>query len=67
MTPDQQWGANQKVLDRAIANGDKIKLSNPTNEKTYKANFKKEIDYLRSKGYEVSPDGKEMIRKKRGL
>lgn len=64
MTPEEQWAANQKALDRAISNGNKIKLSNPINEKTYKDNFKKEIDYLRSKGYDVSPDGKEMIKQK---
>jgi hypothetical protein len=60
---EQQWAANRKALDRALTKGDKIILSNPINVQTNTGVFKREIEYLKQKGYEVSPDGLEMIRK----
>jgi hypothetical protein len=64
MTPEQQWAANRKALDRAIARGDRIALSNPINDLTNTGAFKKEVDYLKSKGYEISSDGLELIKRR---
>jgi hypothetical protein len=62
MTDFQKWGANKKFLDRAIAKNNKIKLShNPRNPNINTGYFKKEIDYLKSKGFKLSTDGKLMI------
>jgi len=61
-TSDEQLEANMKFLDRAIAKGDKIVLShNPSNPGIDTGFFKKELNYLKSKGYTVSADGKSMI------
>jgi hypothetical protein len=63
MTPGQQWAANVKFLDRAIARGDDIVLSNPVrNLESVSGTLRKELDYLVQKGYSLSDDGKHMIR-----
>lgn len=62
MTSVERWEANQKFLDRAISKGDNIVLShNPNDPTVYTGYFKQEIEYLKSKGYSVSPDGQSMI------
>ncbi|VVH57347.1 hypothetical protein BSPCLSOX_1120, partial [uncultured Gammaproteobacteria bacterium] len=62
MTKLKKWEANKKFLDRAIAKNNKIKLShNPKNPNINTGYFKKEIDYLKSKGFKLSVDGKSMI------
>jgi len=58
MSPEQQWEANKKFLDRTIAKGDRISLASPAGEAT--GAFKKEIDYLVSKGYKVADGGLRM-------
>lgn len=63
MSPAEQWAANVKFLDRTIARGDKIILSNPVkniNEVT--GYLRKELDYLISKGYKLSSDGTQLIK-----
>lgn len=58
MTTSQQWTANLRFLDRAIARGDKIILSTRvTNINSITGWFRKELDYLISKGYKLSKNG----------
>lgn len=58
MTPAQQWSANVQFLERAIARGDKIVLSNRvTNLNAVTGWFRRELDYLISKGYKLSRNG----------
>ncbi|MCK5600802.1 RHS repeat-associated core domain-containing protein, partial [Candidatus Pacearchaeota archaeon] len=63
MSKAEQWVANQKFLDRAIALGDNIILSNPVknlNEVT--GVFRQELNYLISKGFRLNSAGTKMIR-----
>ncbi len=63
MTAAEQWAANTKFLDRMIARGDKIVLSNRvTDINNVTGAFRKELDYLISKGYRISSDGLQMIK-----
>jgi RHS repeat-associated protein len=63
MTSAEQWAANQKFLDRAIARGDDILLSNPVkNINSVTGAFRQELDYLAGKGFRLSPDGTRLIR-----
>jgi RHS repeat-associated protein len=58
MTKAEQWAANQKFLDRIIARGDEIILSNPVKEiKNVSGAFRKELDYLIDKGFKLIEDG----------
>jgi hypothetical protein len=52
--------ANFKAIDRAVASGKRIILASDPNKAT--GAYKKEIDYLKSKGYRISGDGLEMIK-----
>ncbi len=63
MTPSQQWGANVKFLDRMIARGDNVILSNPVkNINNVTGAFRKELDYLIGKGYKLNSNGTQLIR-----
>jgi hypothetical protein len=63
MTPDEQWAANQKFLDRTIARGDDIVLATPIGPDALPTGYyAKEIDYMLSQGYKVSPDGTRLIK-----
>ena len=61
MTPDEQWAANQRFLDRTIARGDEIILASPIKDVPPQSAFAKELRYMRSKGYRVSEDGKKLL------
>lgn len=61
MTPAQQWIANQKYLDRAIARGDIFRLANPLSEVRAGSATIKEIQYLLSKGYTLTSDGTRLV------
>lgn len=61
MTPAQRWAANTKFLDRMIARGDQIILSNSGHAAQRGTSFFKEIQYLLGKGYKLSDDGLRMI------
>jgi len=64
MNDAERWTANKKFLDRVIAKGDEIILSNPIkNVKDATGTFRKELEYLESKGYKLSDDGTKMIMK----
>jgi RHS repeat-associated protein len=63
MTEAERWAANTKFLDRAIARGDDIVLSSKVKDLSkVSGSLRKEIDYLIEKGYELSEDGRRMIR-----
>ncbi len=63
MTNSERWAANVKFLDRTIARGDTITLSNRvTDLDTVTGSFRKEWDYLIENGYSLSPDGLRMIK-----
>jgi Bacterial TSP3 repeat len=61
MTPDEQWAANRRFLDRTIARGDEIILATPVKNVPATSAFAKELRYMRSKGYRVSKDGKKLL------
>ncbi len=63
MSATEQWAANQKFLDRAIARGDDIVLSNPVrNINDVTGSFRRELDYLIGNGFRLSADGTRLIR-----
>lgn len=63
MSETERWAANQRFLDRLIARGDDIILSNPVkNINDVSGAFRKELDYLIGKGFKLSEDGTRMIR-----
>jgi len=63
MSEAERWTANQKFLDRMIARGDEIILSNRvTNINDFTGYFRKELDYLISCGFKLSADGLRMTR-----
>jgi hypothetical protein len=61
MSPAQQWGANQKFLDRMIARGDEIVLATPAGQARAGSFFARELEYLAGKGYAPSADGLRML------
>ena len=61
MMPEAQWTANVKLLDRTIARGDTIVLSNNAHSVNPISYFVKEILYLQKKGYSIYADGFSMI------
>lgn len=61
MSPAEQWAANQKFLDRAIARGDDIRLATPAGQAREGSSYERELQYLTSKGYRPSSDGTRMI------
>jgi len=62
MTPAEQWAANTKFLDRMIARGDNIVLSNSAFGAKAGTSFYKELQYLYSKGYKAAADGMSIIK-----
>lgn len=63
MSLTEQWAANVRFLDRMIARGDKIVLATPVKSvKEVSGAYRWELDYLISKGYKLSSDGKQLIR-----
>jgi hypothetical protein len=56
------WIRNSRFLDKAIANGSTVRLaSDPFARANLRSGFRREVDYLISKGYSVSPDGSTML------
>jgi hypothetical protein len=62
MSEEQKWEANVKFLDRAIQRGDEIVLATPPDQARNDSYYRKELDYLQSKGYVPSADGKKLIK-----
>lgn len=51
MSPDEQWEANERFLDRTIARGDDIRLATRFRKARPGSVYRRELDYLVSKGY----------------
>lgn len=62
MTPSEQWAANQKFLDRAIAKGSEFNLATPIDKVRPGSFLQKEIEYLTSQGYKLSSDGTKLLK-----
>ncbi|WP_430967313.1 RHS repeat-associated core domain-containing protein [Spongiimicrobium sp. 2-473A-2-J] len=62
MSSAQRWAANQKFLDRMIARGDNIILSNSAFRAEPGTYFYRELKYLYSKGYKPTVDGMSLIK-----
>lgn len=60
-SPTEQWAANQKFLDRAIARGSNVQLATPANAAREGSFFERELQYMQSRGYSVGPDGTSLI------
>ena len=60
MSPAEQWAANQKFLDRAIARGDRFFLATPLNQMRPNSAYAREVDHLLKNGYKPSPDGRSL-------
>jgi len=61
-TEVEQWAANQKFLDRAIAKGAEFNLATPIDKVRPGSYLQKEIEYLTSKGYKFNEDGTKLIK-----
>lgn len=62
MSPDEQWAANIKFLDRMILRGDNITLATPLSQVKPGSFFQRELNYLYGKGFKVSFDGLWLIK-----
>ena len=63
MTPAQQWVANQKMLDRAIARGGDFLFDKPIKDiNSVTGGLRKELNYLSEKGFRLSSDGWSMTK-----
>lgn len=62
MNPSEQWSANQKFLDRAIAEGSEFNLATPIDKVRPDSFLQKEINYLMSQGYKLSSDGTKLVK-----
>jgi hypothetical protein len=61
MTPTEQWAANTRFLDRLMARGDNVLLSTPALQAAPNSFFARELEYLTSRGYTVSSDGRWLL------
>jgi hypothetical protein len=63
MSEAQQWAANQKFLDRAIARGGDFLLDKPIKDiSSTSGGLRKELGYLSDKGFKLSLDGSRMTK-----
>lgn len=62
MSKTEQWVANQKFLDRAIARGSEFNLATPIDKIRPGSFLEKEINYLLSQGYKFSSAGAKLVR-----
>ena len=61
MSPSQQWAANVKFLDRAIARGDTFYLATPAANARAGSWYARELKYLNSRGYTINSEGTQML------
>lgn len=62
MTKAEQWAANQKFLDRAIAKGTEFNLATPIDKVRPGSFLEKEINYLLSQGYKFINNGTKLVK-----
>lgn len=61
LTPDEQWAANQKFLDRGIAEGAPFRLGTRIDEMKEGSVYAREVDYILSNGYTFNRSGDTLI------
>lgn len=61
MSSAQQWAANERFLERAIARGDEIILSTPAAAARTPSSFARELQYLFDRGFTLADDGMRML------
>jgi hypothetical protein len=61
MTPDEQWAANQRFLDRTISRGDDIQLATPIHRVRPGSFYERELQYLGSRGYRPNQGGDRLM------
>lgn len=61
MSPEEQWAANQRFLNRAISNGAEFELATPAAAAPEGSFYEREIQYLTSKGYTLARGGERLI------
>jgi hypothetical protein len=61
MSPDEQWAANRRFLDRTIARGDDIELATPVDRARPGSFFERELRYLGSRGFRPNQRGDHLI------
>jgi RHS repeat-associated protein len=63
MSKAEQWAANRKFLDRAIARGDDFVLSNPVKSiSDMSGSLRRELEYLIERGFRLNESGTRMIK-----
>jgi len=62
MTTTEQWTANKKFLDRAIAKGSEFNLATPIDKVRPGSYLQKEIEYLTSQGYKLDSTGTKLVK-----
>lgn len=61
MTDTEKWVANQKFLDRLIKRGDEVILATPVrNINDITGYFRRELDYLIQRGYQLNAEGTKL-------
>lgn len=63
MSPAAQWAANQKFLDRGIAEGAEFVMSTRRGDIIAGTTLDKEVNYLLRRGYEWAENGLSLIKK----
>jgi RHS repeat-associated protein len=61
LSPEEQWAANARFLDRVIARGDTVILSTPATRARAGSAYSRELGYLSRHGYELVEDGTRMV------
>lgn len=62
MTPAEQWAANQRFLDRGIANGDAFFLATPIDAmRAGDSAYAREINYLLDHGFTFNSAGTFLV------
>jgi RHS repeat-associated protein len=61
LTEEEQWAANEKFLDRGIAQGATFRLATPIDEMKEGSAYAREINYLFSNGYTFNRSGDGLI------
>jgi len=56
LTDSERWALNQNFLDEALSCDSEILLATPLNQMRKGGFYEREINYLVSEGYRLSPD-----------
>ncbi|HWE01864.1 MAG TPA: hypothetical protein VG326_05590 [Tepidisphaeraceae bacterium] len=61
MSETEQWAANQKFLDDAIARGETFRLATPLDEVRPGSFLEDEVNHLTTNGYQLNSDGTALV------